>query len=138
MNGHGQPVGKVLGRVLESVSEILFMLLLILLAKGYTVTRYTFSPPPSFLLLSEKCLFAYISNFYHETGKDFYSFFFKSKVQIHLLNSCKIILNPVHLKWLLINFKVTGYIHHFVSTYAKGQRHKGKNNVAENCVRTLG
>jgi len=39
MNGYGMPNGKLLGRVLESASEITFLLLLILLAKGYTVTR---------------------------------------------------------------------------------------------------
>ena len=39
MNGHGMPVGQMLGRMLESASEISFMLLVILLAKGYTVTR---------------------------------------------------------------------------------------------------
>ena len=39
MNGYGLPNGKLLGRVLESASEITFLLLLILLAKGYTVTR---------------------------------------------------------------------------------------------------
>eukprot|EP00090_Calanus_glacialis_P004545 TRINITY_DN13400_c0_g1_i1.p1 TRINITY_DN13400_c0_g1~~TRINITY_DN13400_c0_g1_i1.p1 ORF type:complete len:549 (+),score=97.43 TRINITY_DN13400_c0_g1_i1:261-1907(+) len=39
MNGYGLPNGKLLGRILESASEITFLLLLILLAKGYTVTR---------------------------------------------------------------------------------------------------
>jgi hypothetical protein len=33
------PGGKLLGRILESASEISFLLLLILLAKGYTVSR---------------------------------------------------------------------------------------------------
>jgi hypothetical protein len=40
MNGYGMPAGKLLGRILESASEISFLLLLILLAKGYTVSRY--------------------------------------------------------------------------------------------------
>jgi uncharacterized membrane protein len=39
VNGYGMPGAKLLGRVLESASEISFLLLLILLAKGYTVTR---------------------------------------------------------------------------------------------------
>ena len=39
MNGYGAPTAKLTGRVLESAGEIVFLLLLILLAKGYTVTR---------------------------------------------------------------------------------------------------
>ena len=39
MNGYGAPTAKLTGRVLESAGEIAFLLLLILLAKGYTVTR---------------------------------------------------------------------------------------------------
>jgi hypothetical protein len=39
VNGYGMPGGKLLGRILESASEISFLLLLILLAKGYTVSR---------------------------------------------------------------------------------------------------
>jgi hypothetical protein len=39
VNGYGLPGGKLLGRILESASEISFLLLLILLAKGYTVSR---------------------------------------------------------------------------------------------------
>ena len=39
MKGFGLAGGKFLGHVLESASEITFLLLLILLAKGYTVTR---------------------------------------------------------------------------------------------------
>ncbi|CAL8118713.1 unnamed protein product [Orchesella dallaii] len=38
-NGIGLPYVKFLGRVLEGLSEFIFMLLLLLLAKGYTVTR---------------------------------------------------------------------------------------------------
>ena len=39
LNGLGMPDFKFIGRVLEASAEILFLLLLILLAKGYTVTR---------------------------------------------------------------------------------------------------
>ena len=39
MNGYGSPSAKLTGRVLESAAEISFLLLLLLLAKGYTVTR---------------------------------------------------------------------------------------------------
>ena len=39
MNGYGSPNAKLTGRVLESAGEIVFLLLLLLLAKGYTVTR---------------------------------------------------------------------------------------------------
>ena len=39
MNGYGSPSAKLTGRVLESAAEICFLLLLLLLAKGYTVTR---------------------------------------------------------------------------------------------------
>jgi len=39
VNGVGLVRTKLIGRVLEAASEILFVLLLILLAKGYTVTR---------------------------------------------------------------------------------------------------
>ena len=39
VNGVGLVRTKLAGRILESASEILFVLLLILLAKGYTVTR---------------------------------------------------------------------------------------------------
>ena len=39
INGVGLIRTKLVGRVMESVAEILFVLLLILLAKGYTVTR---------------------------------------------------------------------------------------------------
>ena len=39
INGVGLVRTKLVGRVMESVAEILFVLLLILLAKGYTVTR---------------------------------------------------------------------------------------------------
>lgn len=39
MNGYGSPSAKLTGRVLEAAAEICFLLLLILLAKGYTVTR---------------------------------------------------------------------------------------------------
>ena len=39
VNGHGLPSHRLLGRVMVSMSEIWFLLLLILLAKGYTVTR---------------------------------------------------------------------------------------------------
>ncbi|ODM91820.1 Transmembrane protein [Orchesella cincta] len=38
-NGIGLPYVKFLGRVLEGLGEFIFMLLLLLLAKGYTVTR---------------------------------------------------------------------------------------------------
>ena len=39
IDGVGLPRNKLLGRVLESAADIVFVLLLILLAKGYTVTR---------------------------------------------------------------------------------------------------
>lgn len=39
LNGVGIKEYKLIGRVLESGSDLIFMLLLILLAKGYTVTR---------------------------------------------------------------------------------------------------
>ena len=39
MNGYGSPSAKLTGRVLSSAAEICFLLLLLLLAKGYTVTR---------------------------------------------------------------------------------------------------
>ena len=39
INGVGLIRTKLVGRVMESIAEILFVLLLILLAKGYTVTR---------------------------------------------------------------------------------------------------
>jgi hypothetical protein len=39
VKGYGMPGGKLLVRILESASEISFLLLLILLAKGYTVSR---------------------------------------------------------------------------------------------------
>ena len=39
MDGIGHQRSKMNGRVLEAASQIIFLLLLILIAKGYTVTR---------------------------------------------------------------------------------------------------
>jgi hypothetical protein len=39
INGYGMPGWKLLGRIMESASEISFLLLLVLLAKGYIVSR---------------------------------------------------------------------------------------------------
>ena len=39
LDGIGRERSKLYGRVFEATAEILFMLLLILIAKGYTVTR---------------------------------------------------------------------------------------------------
>jgi len=67
-NGRGMQRAKLLGRVLESGSELLFVLLLILLAKGYTVTRARLRQISSIKLAVFMCSYsvAYASLFIYE------------------------------------------------------------------------
>ena len=79
MNGYGLPNGKLLGRVLEAASEITFLLLLVLPAKGYTVTRARLSQMSTIIVTVFICAYVilYMALFlleklYFDPGKVLY------------------------------------------------------------------
>ncbi|RZF40950.1 hypothetical protein LSTR_LSTR013205 [Laodelphax striatellus] len=68
MDGVGLPYTRDLGRLFESASEVLFLILLLLLAKGYTVTRGRLKLNSSIKLTVFMCIYviAYYSLFQYE------------------------------------------------------------------------
>ncbi|XP_039297438.1 transmembrane protein 145-like [Nilaparvata lugens] len=68
MDGVGLPYTRDLGRLFESASEVLFLILLLLLAKGYTVTRGRLKLNSSIKLTVFMCLYviSYYSLFQYE------------------------------------------------------------------------
>nr|XP_022906851.1 transmembrane protein 145-like [Onthophagus taurus] len=69
LNGIGSPNLKMTGLMIMGISEICFLLLLLLIAKGYTVTRGRLSLSTSIKITIFICLYSitYISLFIYET-----------------------------------------------------------------------
>ncbi|CAM1314801.1 TMEM145 (predicted) [Pycnogonum litorale] len=79
MNGFGYPTLKILGRIGGATSEYLFLLMLLLIAKGYTITRGRLRTVSSiklavfmiFYLINYAALFVY-QQLYFDPGKVLY------------------------------------------------------------------
>jgi len=111
MNGYGMPQTKLLGRVLESASEIVFLLLILLLAKGYTVTRARLRTVSSIKLTVFICLYviAYLSCFICE------QLFFDPGKVLYLYESifgyCLVILRVVG--WIIFLYATCFTLKHY-------------------------
>ena len=58
IDGVGLPGNKLLGRILESAADITLVLLLILLAKGYTITRARLRQASSIKVTMFMCVYS--------------------------------------------------------------------------------